>query len=86
MFALKQTLINCGHKYLTLIAGGSPTFAFLTGQDNVECSPGTFVFWAQGYLQFIPEQKFRPAALVSRIISMPGDNLICLDVGYKSFV
>ncbi|WP_316813095.1 D-TA family PLP-dependent enzyme [Pedobacter heparinus] len=85
VFALKQILINRGHKCLTLIAGGSPTFAFLTGQDNVECSPGTFVFWDHGYLQSIPEQKFRPAALViSRIISMPGDNLICLDLGYKS--
>lgn len=85
VISLKQILTNRGHKNLTLIAGGSPTFSFLIGKEQVECSPGTFVFWDWGYQQFIPEQEFQPAALViCRVISMPGDKLICLDLGHKS--
>jgi D-serine deaminase-like pyridoxal phosphate-dependent protein len=85
VMSLRQVLINRGHKNLKLIAGGSPTFPFQIGKKNVECSPGTFVFWDWGYQESIPEQKFEPAALViSRIISMPADHLICLDLGHKS--
>lgn len=85
VMSLKQALINRGYKNVKLIAGGSPTFPFLAGKEDVECSPGTFVFWDWGYQQAIPEQEFQPAALViSRIISLPGDRLICLDLGHKS--
>jgi D-serine deaminase-like pyridoxal phosphate-dependent protein len=85
VLSLKQVLTNRGHKNLKLIAGGSPTFPFLIGKENVECSPGTFVFWDWGYQQSIPELKFQPAALViSRIISIQRGNLICLDLGHKS--
>ncbi len=52
---------------------------------NVECSPGTFIFWDAGYERICPEQPFHAAALViSRIISMPGKNTLCLDLGHKS--
>lgn len=85
VMSLKQILINRGYKNVKLIAGGSPTFPFVAGKEDVECSPGTFVFWDWGYQLAIPEQEFKPAALViSRVISLPDDNLICLDLGHKS--
>lgn len=68
-----------------LIAGGSPTFPIHAKRKNVECSPGTFVYWDYGYSIICPEQNFLAAAvLVSRVISIIDDNKICVDLGHKS--
>ncbi|MCV9930224.1 D-TA family PLP-dependent enzyme [Flavobacterium sp. LS1R49] len=78
---LKQKL---GHE-LKIIAGGSNTFPFYATQENVESSPGTFVFWDINYQTNLPEQNFKPAAvLVGTIISKPTENTLCIDIGYKS--
>ena len=53
--------------------------------NRVECSPGTFVYWDKGYEDMLAEQSFLPAALVvTRVISLPGDTTLCLDLGHKS--
>lgn len=68
-----------------IIAGGSPTFSVHCKRKNIECSPGTFVYWDKGYTDLCPEQKFLTAAvLVTRIISKPTINKLCLDLGHKS--
>lgn len=68
-----------------IIAGGSPTFSIHCHRKDVECSPGTFVFWDKGYSDLCPEQPFEPAAvLVTRVISLPDATQICLDLGHKS--
>lgn len=68
-----------------IVAGGSPTFPIHALNPEVECSPGTFVFWDKGYLEKCPEQNLQPAAVVlSRIISKTGNRRYCLDLGYKS--
>jgi len=68
-----------------IIAGGSPTFPIHAKRPTVECSPGTFIYWDKGYQSAFAEQNFLTAALVvSRIISLPGETLICLDAGHKS--
>lgn len=70
---------------LQVIAGGSPTFPIHATRKNVECSPGTFVFWDKGYSDICAEQPFLPAALVlSRVISVPSPGKICIDMGHKS--
>ncbi|NND33973.1 MAG: D-TA family PLP-dependent enzyme, partial [Saprospiraceae bacterium] len=49
------------------------------------CSPGAFIYWDWGYAQVCPEQPFIYAALVMcRIISIPAENKLCLDLGHKS--
>jgi len=69
----------------TIIMGGSPTFSVHCERKNIECSPGTFVYWDKGYTDLCPEQKFLPAiVLVTRIISLPAANKICTDLGHKS--
>jgi D-serine deaminase-like pyridoxal phosphate-dependent protein len=74
-----------GHTDLRMVAGGTPTFAFHAEKKDWECSPGTFVFWDEGYLTEVPEQKFLPAALViTRVVSLPTDYLLCLDLGHKA--
>jgi D-threonine aldolase len=68
-----------------IIAGGSPTFSIHSKRKEIECSPGTFIFWDKGYTDLCPEQRFVPAALVlTRVISLPDKSKICLDLGHKS--
>ncbi len=69
----------------TIIMGGSPAFSVHCKRKNIECSPGTFVYWDKGYSDLCPEQKFQPAiVLVTRVISLPAPNKICTDLGHKS--
>jgi D-serine deaminase-like pyridoxal phosphate-dependent protein len=82
---LKHALEEIVGHPTTLIAGGSPTCFIHAETGNRECSPGTFVFWDKGYSENLPEQPFDWAAMiVSRVISIPAPDMICVDLGYKS--
>lgn len=82
---LKQQIINAGFSEPKIIAGGSPTFPIHAKRKNIECSPGTFIYWDKGYSDICPEQSFLPAAvLLTRVISLPSPGRICLDLGHKS--
>ncbi|MDB5248811.1 MAG: family PLP-dependent enzyme [Segetibacter sp.] len=68
-----------------IVAGGSPSFVTHALRENVECSPGTFVFWDWGYKQKLPDEPYDFAALViSRVISVINEHTICTDLGHKS--
>lgn len=68
-----------------IVAGGSPTFPIHARRPDVECSPGTFIYWDEGYGTILPEQPFEPAALVvGRVISLPTSTTLCIDIGHKS--
>lgn len=70
---------------LKIIMGGSPTFPTHAHRQDIECSPGTFVFWDWGYKNTLPEEPFEFAALViSRVISVIDEETICTDLGHKS--
>ena len=72
-------------KSLIMIAGGTPSFPIHAQRKDVECSPGTFIFWDKGYEQLLPEQPFLFAALVvTRVISKPTDDTITVDLGHKA--
>jgi D-threonine aldolase len=82
---LKIELEKIGFDNLKIIIGGSPTFPIHAKRENVECSPGTFVFWDKGYSESCPEQDFVPAVLaITRVISIPNSTTICTDLGHKS--
>ncbi|WP_205510143.1 D-TA family PLP-dependent enzyme [Longitalea arenae] len=82
---LKTTLQSMGYSNIKIIAGGSPAFPIHANRKEVECSPGTFIFWDKSYLDQCPEQAFQIAALVvSRVISLPDASHICVDLGHKS--
>lgn len=82
---LRQELQSSDNEDLTIIAGGSPTFSIHSKRKNIECSPGTFVYWDKGYEEILIEQHYLPAALVvTRVISKPSPNIICVDLGHKS--
>ncbi len=78
-------IVKKGFDQPQIIAGGTPTFPFYAEETEVECSPGTFIYWDDGYQQHFPEQLFLPSALVvARVISLPDETKICLDLGHKS--
>jgi D-serine deaminase-like pyridoxal phosphate-dependent protein len=82
---LKDKILQAGYPEPVVIAGGSPTFPIHAKRKGVECSPGTFVYWDRGYQLLAAEQPFLPAALViARVISLPDETKICLDLGHKS--
>jgi D-serine deaminase-like pyridoxal phosphate-dependent protein len=77
--------MQAGYVEPIVVAGGSPTFAIHAARKQVECSPGTFIYWDKGYGDLCPDQLFKPAALlVTRVISLPDTGKICLDLGHKS--
>jgi D-serine deaminase-like pyridoxal phosphate-dependent protein len=82
---MKEALVEKMLPEPIIIAGGTPTFSIHCKRKNMECSPGTFIYWDKGYQDVCKEQAFLPAALVvTRVISMPGSNRLCLDLGHKS--
>ena len=69
----------------SVVAGGTPTFPIHARRPDVECSPGTSVFWDWSYSTILPDLDFLPAVLLlTRIVSKPGENRLCLDLGHKA--
>ncbi|NNJ88925.1 MAG: D-TA family PLP-dependent enzyme [Eudoraea sp.] len=69
----------------TIVMGGSPTFPIHAQRQEVEVSPGTTLLWDERYSSSFQDMKFLHAAvLLTRVISKPKPNIICLDLGHKS--
>ena len=69
---------------MELIFGGSPDFMYNARQNDVQCSPGTFVFWDTRSARF-SDLPFKIAVvIITRVISIIDRNLLCLDLGYKA--
>jgi D-serine deaminase-like pyridoxal phosphate-dependent protein len=74
-----------GVPFPRVVMGGTPTFPYYAKLDWVECSPGTCVLWDAGYEQHFPDLQFlNAAALLTRVVSKPGPDLLCLDLGHKA--
>lgn len=70
---------------LNIIAGGTPTFPVHAQREGVDCSPGTVLLWDYSYSSSYEDMDFLHAAvLLARVISKPGKDLICIDLGYKA--
>ena len=68
-----------------IVAGGSPTFPVHAQRKNVDLSPGTTLLWDFGYGDLFEDLPFEHAALLlTRVISKPGKDLICFDLGHKA--
>lgn len=81
----RQHLESAGLPVPVLVAGGTPTFPFHAEKKDRECSPGTTVLWDFGYGDKHVDLPFLPAAvLLTRVVSKPGSNRLCLDLGHKA--
>jgi D-serine deaminase-like pyridoxal phosphate-dependent protein len=83
--SLRQELLALGLAVARVVAGGSPTFPMHAARRDVECSPGTTVFWDASYAGKLPDLDFQTAAvLLTRVVSKPGPERLCLDLGHKA--
>jgi D-serine deaminase-like pyridoxal phosphate-dependent protein len=83
--AMRRELLAQGCSVPRVVAGGSGSFLAHAQRSDVECSPGTCVFWDINYRAKFPELDFLFAALVlARVVSKPGPNRLCVDLGYKA--
>ena len=73
-------------KKLKIVVGGSPTFSIhALAHEDVEVSPGTFIFWDAGYKETMPDFDFLWAGIIAtRVISIINETTLCLDLGHKS--
>jgi len=68
-----------------MVASGSPTFGIHARCNDRDCSPGTTLLWDFGYGDSFQDLPFQWAALLlTRVISKPGANRLCLDLGHKA--
>ena len=83
--ALRRKLEREGLPVPRVVTSGTPTFPMHARRGDVECSPGTCVFWDAGYARKLPDLDFLPAAvLLTRVVSKPTANRLCLDLGHKA--
>jgi D-threonine aldolase len=81
----RQTLLKDGLPVERIVAGGTPTFPMHAARRDVECSPGTCIFWDYQYQTEVPDLQFLYAAvLLTRVVSKPGTGHLCFDIGHKA--
>ena len=82
---LRRELLAAEMSVPRVVAGGTPTFPIHARNPDFECSPGTCVLWDFGYGDKFLDLPFLHAALVlTRVVSKPGVNRLCLDLGHKA--
>ncbi|HEY0552281.1 MAG TPA: D-TA family PLP-dependent enzyme [Verrucomicrobiae bacterium] len=82
---LRRKLEREGWPVPRVVTSGTPTFPMHARREGVECSPGTCVFWDAGSARKLPDMDFLPAAvLLTRVVSKPTANRLCLDLGHKA--
>jgi len=85
VLTLRRQLESVGLPVPVLVASGSPTFPMHAAQTDRECCPGTTVLWDFGYGDKFADLPFQHAAvLLTRVVSKPGPNRLCLDLGHKA--
>ena len=83
--SLIDELNDKGISPVRVIAGGTPTFPLHALRENVELSPGTLLLWDWGYSSSFKDMTFEHAAvLLTRVVSKPAKDLLCLDLGHKA--
>jgi D-serine deaminase-like pyridoxal phosphate-dependent protein len=83
--ALRDELLRLNLPVPRVVAGGTPAFPIHAARSDVECSPGTVVLWDASSAVALPQMDFQPAAVVlTRVVSRPGADCLCLDLGHKA--
>jgi D-serine deaminase-like pyridoxal phosphate-dependent protein len=85
VIALIDELKREGIEPVNVVAGGTPTFPIHAARKDSDTSPGTLLLWDWGYSSSFADLNFLHAAvLLTRIISKPGKDLLCVDLGHKA--
>jgi D-serine deaminase-like pyridoxal phosphate-dependent protein len=68
-----------------VVAGGTPTFPIHASRGGVETSPGTTLLWDYGYGRSFSDMEYlHSAVILTRVVSKPAEDLICIDLGHKA--
>lgn len=82
---LRHELLRAELSVPRVVCGGTPTFPVHALHPDRELSPGTCVLWDESYATKLPDLDFQfSALLLTRVISKPGPDRICVDLGYKA--
>ncbi|MBL8815555.1 MAG: M81 family metallopeptidase [Planctomyces sp.] len=82
---LREVLRADGLPVPVVVASGTPTFRLLAERGDVEVGCGTTVLWDFGQPAVCPDLRFLNAAvLLTRVISKPASDRLCLDLGHKA--
>ncbi|MEQ8335698.1 MAG: D-TA family PLP-dependent enzyme [Cyclobacteriaceae bacterium] len=74
-----------GLKDKEFICGSSISFPIHAQRPGRTLSPGTTLLWDHGYSTKFPDLHFDVAAiLLARVVTKPGEDLLCIDLGYKA--
>jgi D-serine deaminase-like pyridoxal phosphate-dependent protein len=85
LFAVQEALEAEGRRLPILVMGGTPTFPFHARNRGVFLSPGTLFVQDHGYQAKYRDLAFSPAAaILTRVVSRPREDLFTLDLGYKA--
>lgn len=85
--AVKEELKSRGIECSIVILGGTPSFpCHVKAMPDASYSPGTCVLWDSGYGNSFPDMDYftAGAAVLTRVVSHRGPNLITLDLGVKA--
>ena len=83
--SLIEELKSDGISPVKIVAGGTPTFPIHASYNHAETSPGTLLLWDWGYSSSFADMDFLHAAvLLTRIVSNPAKDLLCIDLGHKA--
>lgn len=85
VWELRDRLTKAGFAVPKVIASGTPTFPRFGDHPDVEVGAGTTVLWDTGQPAACPDLDFLNAAvLLTRVVSTPRPNRICVDLGHKA--
>jgi D-serine deaminase-like pyridoxal phosphate-dependent protein len=85
VLSMIEELKHEGISPVITVAGGTPSFPVHALRKGVELSPGTLLLWDYGYSTSFDDMDFLHAAvLLTRIVSKPAKDLLCLDLGHKA--
>ena len=57
---IQKNLSAKGFAEPIIVMGGSPGFSVYSKRKNIECSPGTFIYWDKGIAIYVPNRIFSP--------------------------
>lgn len=85
VWRLREELSAAGIPVPLVVASGTPTTPILAARGDVEVGAGTTVLWDCGQPTASPDLDFLNAAvLLSRVVSRPTPDRLCIDLGHKS--
>lgn len=85
VLAIKDRLTADGICCETVVMGGTPSFPCHVVNNREYVSPGTGLIQDAGYQKDFPDIALTPgAAIMTRVISLPGTDRFTLDCGYKA--